>query len=170
MIICSNCQEANISGALYCNKCGSQLVSLDGTPAVQTLPSIDYAYQQLVTNRLASPPEEPSLTSKVALHIMDTGKTIPLAGREDFTLGRSVDDAPSHPEINLNAYGAYEKGVSRIHAIIKINNNVVTIADLNSVNVTRVNGKKITSNQPIPLNHGDIFTLGKMKFQVFIRK
>ena len=156
-------------GAIFCNKCGVQLISLDGMPVPQTLPAIDFAYQRLVTNRLASQPEEPALSSKIALHIMDVGKTIPLTGSEEFTLGRSVEGSLTRPTIDLSSFGAYEKGVSRIHVMVKISNNSVTICDLNSVNGTRVNGKKIAPNEPISLNHGDIFTLGKMKFQVLIR-
>ena len=67
-------------------------------------------------------------------------------------------------------YQAYEKGVSRLHASIKINVDPVTVTDLGSVNGTRLNGQRISSNKAMPLTHGDIITLGKFKLQLIVRR
>jgi pSer/pThr/pTyr-binding forkhead associated (FHA) protein len=52
-----------------------------------------------------------------------------------------------------------ENRVSRRHAIIKTDQGKVFIKDLGSLNGTYVNGKKITLNEYIPLNHQDRVTL-----------
>ena len=170
MIICPNCQNQNITGTLFCSRCGAQLIKKDDISNPQTIPAADFAYQRLITNRLISAPDENIAGPKAALHIMDAGKIIPLTGRDEFTLGRTVEGQPITPEIDLSPFNAYEKGVSRLHAKIKINGSIITVIDLGSVNGTRVNGKKIAPDQPYPLNHGDILSLGKIKIQLLNRK
>lgn len=170
MITCRNCQHQNITGTLFCSQCGAQLIKKDDISNPQTIPAADFAYQRLITNRLTSTPDEPIVGSKVALHIMDAGKIVPLTGRDEFTLGRTAEGQPITPDIDLSPYKAYEKGVSRLHAKIKINGSIITVIDLGSVNGTRVNGQKIAPDQPYPLNHGDILSLGKIKIQLLNRK
>jgi hypothetical protein len=170
LIACPNCQHQNITGTLFCSQCGAQLIKKDAISNPQTIPAADFAYQRLITNRLTSTPDEPIVGSKAALHIMDTGKIVPLTGRDEFTLGRTVEGQPITPDIDLSPYKAYEKGVSRLHAKIKINGSIITVIDLGSVNGTRVNGQKIAPDQPYPLNHGDILSLSKFKIQLLNRK
>ena len=170
MITCPNCQHQNITGTLFCSQCGAQLIKKHDISNPQTIPAADFAYQRLITNRLTSTPDEPIVGSKAALHIMDAGKIVPLTGRDEFTLGRTAEGQPITPDIDLSPYKAYEKGVSRLHAKIKINGSIITVIDLGSVNGTRVNGQKIAPDQPYPLNHGDILSLGKIKIQLLNRK
>jgi pSer/pThr/pTyr-binding forkhead associated (FHA) protein len=100
---------------------------------------------------------------------METGQAIPLDEGEEFTLGRISGSQPILPDIDLTPYKAYEGGVSRIHATIKIVQNQVTITDLGSANGTRVNGKKIAAQQPYSLNNEDMLSLGKFKTQIIIQ-
>ena len=57
--------------------------------------------------------------SWVSLHLMDSGKILPLASRNEFTLGRISEGQPIMPDIDLSPYQAYASGVSRLHAVVK---------------------------------------------------
>jgi hypothetical protein len=53
--------------------------------------------------------------------------------------------------------------VSRTHALVFVEENAVSVADLMSTNGTRVNGATITD---VDLSEGDVIHLGKTKLQV----
>jgi pSer/pThr/pTyr-binding forkhead associated (FHA) protein len=99
---------------------------------------------------------------------MDGGSIIPLEGGLEFTLGRVSGNQPILPDIDLTPYKAYENGVSRLHATIKIDNEAVSVTDLGSANGTRVNGKKVAAHTRQSIQNEDILTLGKFKIQVLI--
>jgi pSer/pThr/pTyr-binding forkhead associated (FHA) protein len=103
------------------------------------------------------------------LHVIDSGETIPLEGGHEFTLGRVTKGQPLIPEVDLSAYSAYEKGVSRLHAVIAVRQGRVTVTDLGSANGTRVNRERISAHIPHPLRHGDLLTLGTLKIQTIIQ-
>ncbi len=170
MIICPGCQNQEVAGVLFCSECGTQLIGIEGsfTLAIHTgatNPLSDRINQQKVE---AIPRQWAGNT--ISLYILDSGQILPLNGRDEYTLGRSSEGQSILPDIDLSTYRAYEKGVSRLHASLKVIDGQVAVTDLGSVNGTRINGKKINSNQSLPLNHGDILTLGKLKVQVLTRR
>jgi len=88
-----------------------------------------------------------------------------------ITLGRKSPDQAISPDIDLSAYNAYEKGVSRLHAKLTREDNTFGtyhVLDLNSSNGTRVNGTRIPINSAVPIHNNDILTLGRLKIQVVI--
>jgi hypothetical protein len=169
MIVCPNCHHQEMAGTLFCSECGTKLTEGDSllTRSIETSTS-------KLTGRPKKTPSTPLpphlLGTGLSLHILDSGQIIPLSGREEFTLGRSAEGQTILPDVDLASYRAYEKGVSRMHASIKLTGQQITVTDLGSVNGTRLNGKKIPSHQSHPLNHGDILTLGKLKVQILTRK
>jgi len=167
MIICSNCQHENLSGAVYCAECGAQL---DG---VQTLTTEAISDEQIAEElrRKAPRPEADSIpvNSWLSLHLMDSGKILPLASRNEFTLGRLSEGQPIMPDIDLTPYQAYASGVSRLHAVVKRDGNQVMVMDLGSSNGTYLNGRRLNPHMEETLNHGDIVALGKLKLQVLLR-
>jgi pSer/pThr/pTyr-binding forkhead associated (FHA) protein len=170
MIPCPNCHHQEIAGSLYCSQCGAQLVFAreEGAPGstLNTPPPL----QNPGKNSITPPPFPASQPdSLISLHIVDSGEVLPLPRREEITIGRVAEGQPIIPDIDLTAFQAYESGVSRMHASIKIVDQNITVTDLGSANGTRVNGKKIGAHTPFPLHHGDILTLGKFKIQVLIR-
>jgi hypothetical protein len=167
MIICSNCQYQNVSGALFCVECGAQL---DG---VETLTTQAITHDQIADelSRKESRPEPPSspINSWISLHLMDSGKIIPLASRNEFTLGRLSEGQPIMPDIDLTPYQAYASGVSRLHAVVKREGDRVMVMDLGSSNGTYLNGRRLNPHTEELLNHGDVIALGKLKIQVLLR-
>lgn len=172
MIICPNCQSRELNGSLFCSECGAQLV----VPKVPTTHSIERNQTglfRLQTRPLSPPsPVTPSTAAQVeiSLHLVQSGMILHLSDKKEYTLGRIADGQTTLPDVDFSPYEAYAQGVSRLHAVLKINNQRVFLRDLGSSNGTRVNGQKISPNQDYLLNHGDIVVLGRFKIQVLIRK
>jgi pSer/pThr/pTyr-binding forkhead associated (FHA) protein len=108
--------------------------------------------------------------ARLSLYLVETGEVIPLEGLTEFTLGRSSEDQPILPDVDLAPYHAYEYGVSRLHASIKLSQPFALLIDFGSANGTQLNGQKLSPDKPYPITHGDIFTLGKMKIQLLVNR
>lgn len=174
MIICPTCHVENLPGAMFCAECGAQLVNSDyrTTHAFKRSPSDTLDVNRLQAELVAearTPTPEP-VDAAISLHLVDSGQIMHLAGRNEFTFGRVTEGQPILPDVDLSPYEAYSQGVSRLHASLKVTGQRVVIMDLGSSNGTRVNGQKIIPHADYPLNHGDIITLGKLKFQVLINR
>jgi hypothetical protein len=114
------------------------------------------------------PPSSPA-NSWLSLHLMDSGKILPLASRNEFTMGRLSEGQPIMPDIDLTPYQAYAAGVSRLHAVVKREADRVIIMDLGSSNGTYLNGRRLAPHTEETLKHGDVVALGKLKIQVLLR-
>lgn len=167
MIICSNCQHKNVAGAMFCAECGAQL---DGVETLITQAITDEDIEKELKTK-AGRPEAPAVpaNSWLSLHLMDSGKILPLASRSEFTLGRLSEGQPIMPDIDLTPYQAYASGVSRLHAVVKRDANRVMVMDLGSSNGTYLNGRRLNPHMEESLNHGDIVALGKLKIQILLR-
>jgi hypothetical protein len=167
MIICTNCQYKNVSGAVFCAECGAQL---DGVETLVTQAITDEQIEEELKKRLGHPePVSAPSNSWISLHLMDSGKILPLASRNEFTHGRLSEGQPIMPDIDLTPYQAYASGVSRLHAVVKREDNRVAVMDLGSSNGTYVNGRRLNPHTEESLSHGDIVALGKLKIQILLR-
>jgi hypothetical protein len=158
-----------MAGAMYCSECGAQLTG--GEALVTQNISTSQIIEETTTQTPIAPRKYPSggLDSWGSLHLLDTGQVLPLAGRNEFTLGRISEGQPIMPDIDLSPYQAYASGVSRLHAVVKRDNQRAVIMDLGSANGTYINGKRLTANVEQGLSHGDIVSLGKLKIQVLLK-
>ncbi|MCC7511759.1 MAG: FHA domain-containing protein [Anaerolineae bacterium] len=166
MITCKNCQHDNPPGSIFCAECGAQLVA--GDVATQSIRTDKVVAVSGTSKPLAVPPP---ITDNAwgSLHLMESGRILPLNDRDEYTLGRISEGQPVAPDIDLSLYQAYAAGVSRMHALIKREGRRVIVMDLGSSNGTYVNGKRLTPQTERLLNHGDVVALGKLKFQILIR-
>ena len=169
MIECPNCKHQEFVGTLYCSECGSRLVLVSPMPTV-SIPRDKIESAALSTK--PSPPEGPELASGalLGLRILSSGEIVSLLGRENFTLGRAVKGQAVVPDVDLETREAYDMGVSRLHAEIRLLKEGIFLADLDSVNGTLVNGKKVEPASPANLRHGDILQLGRMRLQLITRQ
>ena len=134
MIICPNCQHKEMSGAIYCSKCGAQLIDV-----TITTHKIHTAEARQEANRQASsdaPAPARQLQSWISLNMIESGQILPLADRTEFTLGRSAEGQPIVPDVDLSPYNAYANGVSRLHAVLKLIKDQIVLVDLGSSNGT----------------------------------
>ncbi len=165
MSVCPYCQHKEIAGALFCSECGAQLSYAEETPTKTNSYGEDNQAAEPLSISWAPPPI-PIIDVTISLKILENGPVLLLNEGDEYTLGRVSGDQPILPDIDLTPYHAYEEGVSRLHATIKITQQMITITDLGSANGTRINGKKIPAHTPVPLQNGDVLTLGKFKLQV----
>lgn len=167
MIVCSNCKQVNMTGAMFCAECGALLAGKD-SPITHPLTTDKH---KTVIKKSSGDLYQPFGGSDTwgSLHLIETGQVLPLSERNEFTMGRISEDQPIMPDIDLSPYQAYDAGVSRLHAVIKREGARVTCMDLGSANGTYVNGKRLSSNVEEIIHHRDIVALGKMKIQILIK-
>jgi hypothetical protein len=152
---------------MFCAECGAQL---DGVETLVTQAITDEQIAEDLKNKTLQPETVSApANSWISLHLMDSGKILPLASRNEFTLGRLSEGQPIMPDIDLTPYQAYASGVSRLHAVVKRDAEQVLVMDLGSSNGTYVNGRRINPHVEESLGHGDILALGKLKIQVLLR-
>lgn len=172
MIACPSCQHEELYGALFCSDCGTQLTYHNPSPpetAVYPGSEESKGSQPNEDELLIKTSPPMSVKARVAIKLMNSELVLPLDSGLEFTLGRVSGNQPILPDIDLTPYQAYESGVSRLHATIRIEELAVMIIDLGSANGTRVNGKLLPPHSFQPLENGDIIALGKFKIQILIR-
>lgn len=170
MIQCPQCKNEDYIGALFCSECGARLVNeneqstrtLDPKFSEELKLNSDYleAYQ---VDRFSEKNE-----IAVSLQLLESREVITLVGQDEYKLGRQTEDQSISPDIDLTPHDAYQNGVSRLHALIAVGQEKVTITDLNSVNGTRLNGEKLPPNVSHPLETGDIIILGNLGFRAIV--
>ena len=171
MVICPNCLYKNMTGAFFCTECGAQLVRDQGqkTGSVHVTEGFKIRSKTGPVSQSAVAPPTAYPDAPVSLHLLNSGVYLPLPDEEEVILGRASPGQSMVPDINLEPYHAFEAGVSRIHAAIRMLEDQVLITDLGSGNGTSINGNKIEPNIPHPIKDGDLLNLGKFKIQVVIR-
>jgi hypothetical protein len=171
MVICPNCLYRNMTGAIFCSECGSQLVrdETQKTGAVRVTNGFKAGAKTGPVPPPASIPPASYPDAPVSLNILNSGVFLPLPDEEEVILGRASEGQSMVPDINLEPYHAFEAGVSRIHAAIRLVEDQVLITDLGTGNGTRINGDKIEPHIPHPIKNGDLLNLGKFKIQIIIQ-
>ena len=171
MVICPNCLFKNMTGAVFCNECGTQLIQNESqkTGKVQATNGFKSGSKSEASSKSVAVPTTPYPDAPVSLHILNSDVFLPIPKEEEVILGRASEGQSIMPDINLEPYRAFKAGVSRIHAAIRLVDDQVLITDLGSGNGTRINGNRIEPNIPHPLKNGDLLNLGKLKVQVIIQ-
>lgn len=169
MIECPNCSHQEFVGTLFCSECGSRLAH------ESPMPTVDISRDEIDDHAQAtkpSPPQGPELKSgaMMGLRVIESGEVVSLIGRENFTLGRTIEGQAVIPDVDLDKYEAYDQGVSRIHAELRLGPDGLQVIDLDSVNGTLINGEQIESQDPHPIHHGDILQLGRLRLQLISRE
>lgn len=85
---------------------------------------------------------------------------------DELLIGRTDPDTGEAPDIDLEAQGAQDKGVSRKHASIVRRDGALQVLDLKAQNGTFLNGQRLVANQPRILRDGDDLRLGHLTLQV----
>jgi len=86
-----------------------------------------------------------------------------------IVLGRSDLLTRYHPDVDLTPYGALDRGVSRGHARIHVEDDSLYVTDLGSTNGTFLGGKRLEPNTPTLIGKGDELLLGRLAVQVLFR-
>lgn len=155
--VCPNCQAAVGPEDVFCDQCGASLPLASGFPQPPQRPA-----------NAPSGPENDAPPAGPRLAIQPNDAVVPLAPVQvSYVIGREDPASGSYPDIDLVPFGGEEGGVSRRHAQITRRDGQFFIEDLNSVNYTFVNKRKIAVGVAHPLRDGDEIRLGRvmMRFQ-----
>jgi pSer/pThr/pTyr-binding forkhead associated (FHA) protein len=102
---------------------------------------------------------------RIALKNIPMGITLVFDLTDTVMIGREgVEDGI--PEIDLNPYDALNFGVSRRHAILRLDENRVYLTDNGSKNGVTLNDELLNPGSPYLVRSGDSISLGQMRFQI----
>jgi pSer/pThr/pTyr-binding forkhead associated (FHA) protein len=169
MIICPNCRHEEVPGALFCSECGAQLVFTD------TANTTAFPEKQIIMDDLpGTAPMQPNMTStlrsRILVHIIDNGKLIPVPDKTEFTVGRASEGQPITPDVDLGEFNAFDFGVSRLHIVVRLTSEKLSVMDLGSSNGTFVNGIRLPINTEQVISSGDVVSLGKFRIQILVNR
>ncbi len=90
-----------------------------------------------------------------------------VVGRLPVVIGRADPKSMILPEVDLSAYDAYRKGISRVHAHIFSRDGVkLWLEDQNSTNGTFLNEERLAPYVAQALKTGDIIRVGRIRLVV----
>lgn len=88
--------------------------------------------------------------------------SLPLPAAEQVVIGRTDAISGVYPDIDLTPYEGIERGVGRRHVRLTLQQGQAFIEDLSSTNGTYLNGQRIPSRMPYPINSSDELRLGTL--------
>ena len=100
------------------------------------------------------------------------GATVLLDIADTMLIGRAVDDQEDASDLALDlaAYGGYQDGVSRVHAVLKQHEGNLYLEDLSSTNGTRINGFQLTARRKYRVRDGDEIEFARLSTRIrFVR-
>jgi hypothetical protein len=167
MILCPQCAQANREGSLFCEDCGT---SLTDEVVSATLPTrkLNSAAGDLAA-RATWGTARFGDNSTIIIRVRDVAEPIVLTPTRETVLGRADSSNPKQPDLDLSPFGALEKGVSRVHAVISRSEDTLTLVDMGSANGTHLNGQRLVPEQPRLLRDGDEIRLGKLVVHVYFK-
>lgn len=182
---CSNCGASVPAEASFCGQCGAQLRQSVSAPQAQgaslselvpeprspeSIASALAPAEQLEPEPQPDPPIAYSGTRAIGpqtqlqrqrtaslLHIQ-SGQTIALPQRNVIHIGKLNDRVP--PDIDVSGF-SHSEIVSRIHAVIRVEEEFYFVEDTGSANGTYVNYTVLPSGNRHRLKHSDRLALGK---------
>src|SRR5690606_22097604 len=138
---CEECGFDNLEGTMVCEDCGFPIVK--GTSSL----AVDYdhfsAAEGVRTHTVML-----NETTDVRLEFVGYGERIDILPNQRTVFGRADSGISNAPDVDLSPFGAFDKGVSRIHAALIRQDATLTLLDLESSNGTLINGRRVSPNQP----------------------
>jgi len=87
----------------------------------------------------------------------------------NIILGRSDPRNRNRVDLDLTPYGALDRGVSREHVRMHIEDGRLYVTDLGSTNGTFLSSTRLEPNTPTLLRKGDELLLGRLPIQILFR-
>ena len=103
---------------------------------------------------------------RVVLKNLPLGISLVFDLKDMVVIGRDGADTVGFPVIDLNPYDALRYGVSRRHAVLKLEENRVFVIDNGSKNGVTLNDELLNPGSAYLVRHGDTIYLGQMRFQI----
>jgi pSer/pThr/pTyr-binding forkhead associated (FHA) protein len=108
--------------------------------------------------------------AREVLLLVENGiRRLELYNETTFLLGRFAKSTPRGKHVDLSPFSAQDRGVSRIHAQLHMDENKLYITDMDSTNGTFVDGVRLLPHQPHLLRQGSQIMLGRLNMQVMYK-
>ena len=165
MFVCPACGYGNHEGDLFCEACGTYFHT-GGSLATEDLG--DTAPSKPSPSGFPRPEAEhgPAI---VALHLMSESDNRQFsidASKPTTLIGRSERKARLFVDVDITGEEGQAHGVSRRHARAHFLNGRFLLEDLESLNGTYLNGRKLRPYLPEVLHDGDEVKLGNLVLKV----
>jgi len=158
-IACPSCGALSQADAHFCGHCGAQLAVTEQGEASRPDPKVDL-------DGIPSPSETPQAAAYLQHITATTIIELPPQLRV-IHIGKPNDRIP--PDIDVSGF-PHSEVVSRIHAIICVEENEYLIEDVGSANGTYVNNLPVTAGSRQRLKDGDRIAFGKEDKVAFLFK
>jgi hypothetical protein len=154
--------HSNREGVLFCEECGQMLYTEHTEQRAASLTKELPAGMGDLSAKGGWGTARFNRSASIVLQIRDHPSLIEIVPQQETIIGRYDGSNSSVPTVDLAPYGAYENGVSRIHAAIRRGEDTLMLVDLGSTNGTYLNGQRLIPNQPRVLRDGDEVRFGKL--------
>jgi pSer/pThr/pTyr-binding forkhead associated (FHA) protein len=167
MIKCRECTAQNVSGALFCIECGAFIAELDES-STAVLPFSDFIHRAPPSTEITTTAHlQAESVDQITIVIPSSRQRLKLAAQGDIQVGRANPDLDLFPELDLTPFEGAEKGVSRLHAMIRNGEKGISLIDLNSTNGTLLNMFRLPPEEAYPLHDGDEIRFGDLLIHIF---
>ncbi|MEQ8674141.1 MAG: FHA domain-containing protein [Aggregatilineales bacterium] len=164
MIECHECGRKNEASAKICVYCGAVLMDVQQEYAsTRTLNDTDF---EEGVPKWGSARFNAQMNLVVGVEKEAKSMIFDASQIEELVIGRRNPDSEEAPEIDLEKWGAVDKGVSRRHAAIIRKDGSLHVVDRGSANGTFLNGQRLVANQPRVLRDGDDIRLGHLVIRI----
>jgi hypothetical protein len=155
---CENCNAENREGELICHACGALLTVAAATRRLNiTTGMIGFNQGRAPTDTLQS----------IAFEIDGLLYDFPVTDGDEILIGRGNSGLMSHASaLDLMNVAGGEKGVSRKHALVRIEGKHAFLIDLSSTNGTFLNGRRLAPSHKHLLYGGDMVCFGGLEARV----
>jgi hypothetical protein len=106
--------------------------------------------------------------SSIIIRIRHTNDQLETRFAYECVIGRAGGDVL--PDIDLTPFGALDMGVSRRHVKLERQSATIMVQDLDSINGSFLNGKRLFPFQPRVLRNEDELTLGKLVLRISFQR
>ena len=164
MINCLACGHSNDDEAQVCEACETSLYSM---AVIDPLATETLMFEKVDIEQQPQAEPEPGSESfhrgmVLNIHIHGDERVIRIRPNEAILFGRKDPRLRVTPEVDLTDYDGAKKGVSRVHAALRVMDEYIVLIDMGSSNGTFHNGERALPRNPRLLRDGDQVQLGQM--------
>jgi len=160
---CPYCGAKNRQGILFCEDCGKGLYDKTDELTIPGRNGSSSLSQEMIDAREGYVPLGDD--QALVMYIRNAKAPITIDTTHAVTIGRKGRGVA--PDLDLTPYGALEKGVSRVHAVIQVVDNIPVITDVGSTNGLYLNGNQIPTETSQILCDGDELHLGELVVHIY---
>jgi pSer/pThr/pTyr-binding forkhead associated (FHA) protein len=161
-VICPACEHKMSGNPEVCEECGKPLPLPTGDTLVLERDEVS-----VPKKRKAWQSAEVGESRTVRAHIGKAVQDIHLPSEEAISLGRADEGSEGRPDVDLEPHDALAKGVSRLHAKLRLHGDLVQVQDSNSTNGTFLNEQRVSSTEWRIVRHGDELRLGNLVLKLY---